>query len=444
MPGGDRRIPREDVLSRAEARRVALAAQGFADRHHRRPPARVTAAHLDRVVDRIGLLQIDSVNVLARAHRLPLYSRIGPYDDALLERATARRPRRLVEYWAHEASLVPPATHRLLRWRMARVHDEAWGTIRRAGDDPALLDAVEALVAAHGPVTAAALERLLRDAGADGPATPHAGPAGRAALAAVLAAARHDHDYGWRWTALKQTLEHLFFVGRVTSAGRTAQFERRYDLPERVLPPDIHAAPDPDPADARRDLVRIAARAHGVASGPCLRDYFRLGAAQARPAIADLVDAGELRPVRVEGWDRDAYLHRDARIPRRVDARALLAPFDPLIFERTRTEALFGMRYRLEIYVPAARRVHGYYVLPFLRGERLVARVDLKAERVGAGRLLVRAAHAEPDAAHADVAPDLAVELRRMAGWLGLDAVDVEPRGDLADALARAVAGSPA
>ncbi|MGE4428340.1 MAG: winged helix-turn-helix domain-containing protein [Solirubrobacteraceae bacterium] len=470
----------EDVLSRAEARRVALAAQGFADRHHRRPPSRVTAAHLDRVLDRIGLIQIDSVNVLARAHRMPLYSRIGPYDDALLERATARRPRRLVEYWAHEASLVPPSTHRLLRWRMARVQDEAWGTIRRAGDDPVLLDAVESLVAAHGPVTAVELERRLQaelaasndgpqgggGAPPDGGAGPGRSQAGSrrsesrsrrpeahdAAITAVLAAARNDHDYGWKWSALKQTLEHLFFVGRITSAGRTAQFERIYDLPERVLPPDVHGAADPDPDEARRELVRIAARAHGVASGPCLRDYFRLSAVQARPAIADLVEEGTLLPVRVEGWERDVYLHRDARVPRRVDARALLAPFDPLIFERARTEALFGFRYRLEIYVPAAKRVHGYYVLPFLRGERLVARVDLKADRAGEGRLLVRAAHGETSVGRGraagaakntgdDIAADLAAELRRMAGWLGLADLVVEGRGDLAADLSAAVAG---
>lgn len=404
-------------ISAAEARRIALAAQGFADRRHRRPPARPTTAHLQRVLDRVGLLQIDSVNVLARAHLLPVYSRLGPYDLALLDRATARRPRRLVEYWAHEASFVPPETHRLLRWRMARIDDEGWGMIRRAAEQPEVLALVEAEIAAHGPLTAVELERRIESDGL--------GP-------------RQGNGYAWNWSAVKRALEYLFFVGRVSSAGRTSQFERRYDLTSRVLPPDVASAPDPEPADAIRELIRIGARAHGVGTEQDLRDYFRLSPEQAKPAIADLVASGELLPVAVAGWRRAAYLHAEAARPRRVDARALLAPFDPLIFHRPRTEALFGFRYRLEIYVPREKRVHGYYVLPFLLGDRLVARVDLKSDRA-AGLLRVQAAHGEAgiDAAH--VAAELADELRRMAGWLGLGGVAVEPRGDLAGALALAL-----
>jgi uncharacterized protein YcaQ len=405
------------------ARRIALAAQGFADRVHRHPPERVTMAHVGRALDRVGLLQIDSVNVVARAHLLPLFSRLGPYDLELLERATARRPRRLVEYWAHEASFVPPETHRLLRWRMARIHDEGWGMIRRAENSPETLDLIRETVARHGPITAVELERRLRD---EDEAHP------------VLAVARQGNGYAWNWSAVKRALEYLFFVGEVTSAGRTPQFERRYDVPARVLPPAVHEAPDPEPADAIRELVRISARAHGVGTEQCLRDYFRLSPAQAKPAIAQLVEDGELEPVVIDGWSRPAYLHADARRPRRVEARALLAPFDPLIFERTRTEKLFGFRYRLEIYVPKDKRVHGYYVLPFLLGDRLVARVDLKADRA-AGTLLVQAAHGEDGIDRAHVARELAAELRSMAGWLGLADVTAVPRGDLADELARAL-----
>jgi uncharacterized protein YcaQ len=405
------------------ARRIALAAQGFADPVHRRPPERVTMAHVGRALDRVGLLQIDSVNVLARAHLLPLYSRLGPYDLALLERATAQRPRRLVEYWAHEASFVPPETHRLLRWRMARIHDEGWGMIRRAGNDPQAIEVVRQGVAAHGPVTAVELERRLRDDDAAHPG---------------LLVPREGNGYAWNWSAVKRSLEYLFFVGEVTSAGRTAQFERRYDLPERVLPPAVRDTPDPEPGEAIEELVRIAARAHGVGTEQCLRDYFRLSPAQAKPAIAALVDRGELEPVVIDGWARPAYLHVDARRPRRVQARALLAPFDPLIFERTRTERLFGFRYRLEIYVPREKRVHGYYVLPFLLDDRLVARVDLKADR-GAGRLLVQAAHGEEGIEGERVARELAAELHRLAGWLGLREVEVVGRGDLVPRLAAAV-----
>jgi len=405
------------TLTQGAARRIALAAQGFAERSHREPPERPSMAHLQRTIDRIGLLQIDSVNVLTRAHHMPLFSRIGPYDLDLLARASSRPPRRLVEYWAHEASFVPPETHRLLRWRMARVAEEAWGGIRRAGEDVAVIDAVEAEVAAHGPLTAVEVEQRLEH----------------------LAGERQGNGYAWNWSQVKRALEYLFFCGRVTSAGRTAQFERRYDLPQRVLPPEIADAPDPEPEDAIRELVRIAARAHGVATAPCLRDYFRLSAPQARPAIADLVAAGELRPVRVEGWDRPAYLHVDARRPRAVEARALLSPFDSLVFRRDRAETLWGFRYRIEIYVPRDQRVHGYYVLPFLLGERLVARVDLKADRA-AGTLRVQAAHVEADVGdRGHVAAELAAELWSMAGWLGLSDVVVADAGDLAAALRAAV-----
>lgn len=421
------------TLSLSQARRVALRAQGL-DRPRAPRTGPATMRHLQQVVDRVGLLQIDSVNVLARAHLMPTFSRVGPYDAALLDRASGRAPRRLVETWAHEASYVPPETYALLGWRRRRYLDYAWGSIREVPlrYSPLVAD-VLAMIEADGPLTASEVHAHVE---ADHPRT--------------------RTDWGWNWTAAKRVLEFLFFTGEVASARRNAQFERCYDLTSRVLPPEVLAAPEPDEAAAVRELLAIAARAHGVASARCLLDYFRIKGPRARRALDELVEDGTLAPVRVSGWERPVYLHADADLPRRATGRALLSPFDPLVFERRRLEELFGLRYRIEIYVPEAQRVHGYYVLPFLRGERLAALVDLKADRA-AGVLRVHAAHEPPapapgpgtaDGARDDageVAADLADELRLLAGWLGLDDVvvggkDGAPRGSLAGVLAAALA----
>lgn len=394
-------------LSQLAARRIALAAQGFGV--GRPEPWAATSRHVQRVIDTVGIVQIDSVNVVSRSHYLPFFARLGPYDRDLVDRARDRAPRRLVEYWAHEASLVPPETWPLLTFRMRRALEESWGGMQSVKrEHPQLVDAVLAEVRARGPLTSRELE---------------------AALAHDLP--RERDSWGWNWSLVKSALEHLFWSGEVSSAGRTTQFERRYAVPSRVLPPrlrDVAESVERRPTDdeAFVELIRIAARAHGVGTEQCLRDYFRLRPEQAAPAIATLVAAGDLVPVTIDGWKRPAYLDPTARRPRRIAARALLSPFDSLIWQRDRTSALFGFDYRLEIYVPEEKRVFGYYVLPFLLGEDLVARVDLKADRAGS-RLLVRRLTWEPGRGGADDVRELHEELALMADWLGLAQVELVP-----------------
>ncbi len=380
---------------------MALAAQGFRDPRHTVPTMRT----FSRTLARTAVLQIDSVNVLQRAHYMPLFSRMGPYDVGLLHRAAERRPRRIVEYWAHVAAFMPVELWPHMRHRMEHYKREGheWMGLpeRRV-----LVDSLLAEIAERGPSTSRGLDEGL-------PAT--------------------KVHWGWNWSETKRALEYLFLAGDLAVAGRTSQFERLYDLPERVVPREHLEAPTPTRHEAGVELVRRAAAAHGVATVASLRDYFRMRDDLVRPAVAELVESGELLSVEVEGWTAPAYLHRDARLPRRVDARAVLSPFDPVVWERPRTEALFDFHYRIEIYVPEAKRRHGYYVLPFLLGDRLVARVDLKADR-GAGVLRVLAAYAEPHAP-AETAAELGEELRVLAGWLDLPDVTVAPRGDLAEPL---------
>jgi uncharacterized protein YcaQ len=386
----------------AQARRIAIVAQGFAGPVPE--PGTVTMRQVQRVIDRVGIIQIDSVNVVTRSQYLPFFSRLGPYDTALVDRARDVAPRRLVEYWAHEASLIPPQTWPLLNFRMKRALSESWGGMQRvARENPDLVEVVFAEVAARGPLTSRELEKALE----------HDLP-------------RDRSEWGWNWSLVKSALEHLFWTGQISSAGRTSQFERRYAALERVLPRSVAVQSilpslRPPDDDAFRQLILIAAKAHGVGTEQDLRDYFRLKPEQARPALESLVASGDLARVSVHGWRRPAYLHKDVRIPRSVHAEALLSPFDSLIWQRDRTLALFGFHYRLEIYVPARLRVHGYYVLPFLYGDTLVARVDLKADRA-AHVLRAHSTHWEPGAPP-EARPALERHLGSMASWLGLRSV---------------------
>ncbi len=392
-----------DVLSAGEARRIALAAQGFAEPH----PPHLDTGRFRRAVRRLGVVQIDSVNVLVRTHYLPLFSRLGAYDRALLEDEAWGRRKSMFEYWAHEASLLPIEHQPFFRWRMGDAASGAagYGGLRRfAAERRPFIDAVLAEIERRGPLAAGELE-IEHQKGAGG---------------------------WWGWSEGKRAVEWLFWAGLITTRTRRG-FERVYDLTDRVLPPAVRDAATPERAEAQRALLTIAARAMGVATERDLRDYFRMGLEETRARLAELVEGGTLSPVTVNGWDRPAFLHPDARRPRRVEASALLSPFDNLIWFRERTERLFGVRVRLEIYTPAEKRTHGYYVLPFLQGERITARVDLKADRA-ACVLRVQAAHREPDA-DAETLARLAVELRRMAEWLGLERVAVSGRGDLAPAL---------
>jgi uncharacterized protein YcaQ len=398
----------KDKLTAGEARRIALAAQGFGAP---RPQEPIGRRQLLKLIDRLGVVQIDSVNVVSRTHYLPAFSRLGAYPRALLEDVAWGKKRPLFEYWAHEASLLPLSAQPLFRWRMQDARDGVglWKGVARFRRERA--DFVERVlneIATRGPMSASELEM------------GHKGEGG-----------------WWGWSEAKRAVEGLFWTGELTTATRRGTFERVYGLPEKVLPRASTMLPTPSRDEAHRALYRIAARAMGVATAKDLRDYFRMPVEGAKARLAELVEEGSLLPVTVKGWREQAYLDPAARWPRRIETRALLSPFDNLIWFRERTERMFGVRYRIEIYTPAEKRTHGYYVLPFLEGDALTARVDLKSDRK-AGVLIVQASHAEPWAS-GETPVRLAAELKLMAGWLGLETVRVERRGDLAAALAEAV-----
>ncbi|GAB1584569.1 winged helix-turn-helix domain-containing protein [Phyllobacterium phragmitis] len=382
-------------LSLSEARRIALTAQGFSASCR---SGAVGAAPLRKVINRLGVLQIDSVNVLVRAHYLPLFSRLGSYDRTFLDEVMAAKPKRFFEYWGHEASLLPIDCQPLLRWRMARA-------LRGLG--------IWKQLAPFANEKRAEANALLQRIQAEGP------------LAASDLAGSRASKGMWVWSDAKHALEWLFWAGLIAATHRRGSFERVYDLPERVIPRAILQLPTPGSVDAQRALLARSAQSLGIATADDLRDYYRIPAADVRLPIEQLVEEGTIIPVRVRGWRQQAYLHKDARAGRKIAGAALLSPFDPLIWHRPRTERLFGFRYRLEIYTPAHKRQHGYYVLPFLLDGALVARVDLKADRK-ANTLIIQRAHVEPDAPRC-ATERLVEELRLMASWLGLADLCVAP-----------------
>ncbi|MGL4832080.1 MAG: winged helix-turn-helix domain-containing protein, partial [Propionibacteriaceae bacterium] len=373
----------------------------------------VTMRQLQQEVTRVAQFQIDSVNVCVRAHYTPLYSRLGNYNPALLDQAFSTAPRRLFEYWGHAASLIDVNLEPMLRWRRERAQIEAWGMMKRIqAEQPDLVTYVYERICER-PATARELQQEL---------------------------GKEKSHWGWNWSAEKAALEWLFFTGSVTSAGRTSQFERIYDTTERALPATIVATPTPEPAVAIRSLISTSARALGIATDRCLADYFRIPMKLAQPAIADLIDAGELIPTQVQGWDRKTYRWHEATCPRHLNANALVSPFDSLVFERRRLEELFGVRYRIGIYTPKAQRSEGYYVYLFVCDDEIAARVDLKADRAR-GVLSVQGAWRDSD--RRDLVERLAAELHEMAQWLGLGAIDVAPVGNLAAELQRGLVSAP-
>lgn len=392
------------AFSLNQARRLTLSAQGFSGRQ---PATSVKSTQVNRLIERLGVLQIDSVNALVRSHYLPLFSRLGNYAPELLDQAawSQGRKRTLFEYWGHEASLLPLSMYPLMRWRMQRA---AQG------------EGIYQQLARFGREQQDTIRRVLASVEEMG------------ALGAGSLSTRQERaGPWWDWSAEKHALEWLFAAGEVTVAGRRG-FERLYDLPERVIPASTRQQPMLGEAEAQRALILHAAAALGVGTEKDLRDYFRLGVLECREALAGLLEEGSLQRCEVQGWKQPGYCLMDVTVPRKVNASALLSPFDSLIWERSRTERLFGFRYRLEIYTPPDKRLYGYYVLPFLHRERIAARVDLRAERA-LNRLAVHAVHEEAQGLDEEGMQALALSLRRLADWLGLATIQLNcPRASAA------------
>ncbi len=400
-------------LSPSEARRIALTAQGFNALNR---SSDISKLQLRRSIAQMGVLQIDSVNVLVRAHYLPLFSRLGSYDRNLLDTDAVAKSKRFFEYWGHAASLLPLDCQPLMRWRMARAlrGEGIWRQLQPfAKERRAEADAILNRIREEGPLAASDLSAAFALSNASG-----LSPATNLRTRAVA-------KEMWAWSEVKHAIEWLFWAGLIAATNRRGSFERVYDVPERVLPSAVLQTPTPSDVDAQRELLARSAKALGIATADDMRDYYRIPAADAPLPMQQLVEEGTVIPVRVRGWRQQAYLHKDARAGRRIEGATLLSPFDPLIWHRPRTERLFDFRYRLEIYTPAHKREHGYYVLPFLMDGAIVARVDLKADRQS-DVLIVQRAHVEPDAPHSTV-ERLIDELRLLASWLGLSSLAVTP-----------------
>jgi len=383
---------RLDTLSIADARALALAAQGF---DTPRPANKATQRHVNSLISRLGVIQIDSVNVLVRSQELPLFSRLGNHDRNAIPKATESQ--KIFEYWGHEAAHLPVEIHPLFRWKMeaARLGKARhWGLTSFYDDNKAFVKRMLKHVETNGPTTARELSTRTEKRGA-------------------------DKKTWWDWDESKTALEYLFLIGQLMSRGRGTDFARIYDTPERVLPKKVLDAPTPTEHDARKQLLVRSAIAQGVATATDLADYYRQKPAAVKPLLAELLEEGELREVAVDGWTEKAFVHRSATLPKQLHATALLSPFDSLVWCRPRNERLFDFHYRIEIYTPKEKRKFGYYVLPFMMNGQMVGRVDLKADRVNS-KLLVHSVHTEKGINRASISDALDNELRAMAAWLGL------------------------